>query len=468
MSLKWKKSINKLLTIVIVFGLVLSSNTSSLVRARDGDDEQTEVDGESDNQGGQVIADSGMWVIDYYDGYFVSASNQVNLDLTTSIQIGYFGTANGAATCSIYDFETGELIETYPYTLGEDIVIPNSESRAYDIIINIIKMANQPYLGVDTVIVEINHEVVQPNISIQGNYGCINPAEIINTSDRDDASISWIIKDSDGETLLSGTGDVTSDQIAILKEGNYTIETTAVSETIYGNEISGVATDSFIIRHPQSTTTVDKAINPDSITGTKKIEESILTWEIKNTAGDVVKSGTGTSVPTTDIGGLENGSYTVEFTETSPENEVSVSEGSFIIRHPQSTTTVDKAINPDSITGTKKIEESTLTWEIKNADGVVIKSGTGNSVPTADIDALEEGSYTVEFTEISPENEVSISSGNFTIKTETPEPTPKTPDENTSLPETGDHIQIYVVMICLMNSLMMFVAILVSKRKLKL
>jgi len=59
-----------------------------------------------------------------------------------------------------------------------------------------------------------------------------------------------------------------------------------------------------------------------------------------------------------------------------------------------------------------------------------------------------------------------VSRGEFTIKTETPEPTPKTLEEtNSSSPETGDHTQIYVVMICLMSSLMMFGVVLVSKRR---
>ncbi|MBL1229707.1 LPXTG cell wall anchor domain-containing protein [Enterococcus sp. BWB1-3] len=243
-----------------------------------------------------------------------------------------------------------------------------------------------------------------------------NPNSIDTSFQGDDNN--WVIKNEAGEVVAQGSGEVIDDSIlSTLGEGNYTVENTATATTKKGSEVPPTTvTGTFTIRHPESTTTVDKPINPDSITGTQKITDSVLTWEIKDSSGTVVASGTGNEVPQSIIDGLEDGDYTVKFTETSPEGEPHATEGSFTIRYPETTTTVDKPVNPDSITGTQKIPGSELTWEIKDSEGRVVKSGTGSEVPQDIINALENGEYIVEFTEISPEGETHTTNGSFTVR----------------------------------------------------
>ncbi|MCB5953848.1 LPXTG cell wall anchor domain-containing protein [Enterococcus sp. CWB-B31] len=240
-----------------------------------------------------------------------------------------------------------------------------------------------------------------------------NPESITGGQRLPDSELTWEIKDSEGNVVESGTGDeVPQTVIDGLGEGSYTVEFTETST----ENLTSVTEGSFIIRHPETTTTVDRPINPESVTGTQKIPDSELTWEIKDSEGNVVESGTGSDVPQDIISGLEEGPYTVEFTETSPEGETHTSDGSFTVRHPETTTTVDKPVNPESITGTQNIPDSELVWEIKDSNGNVVESGTGNEVPQSIIDGLEDGDYTVEFTETSPEGETHTSEGTFTTR----------------------------------------------------
>lgn len=95
-------------------------------------------------------------------------------------------------------------------------------------------------------------------------------------------------------------------------------------------------------------------IIPHQLLEQKKITESTLTWEVKDSSGTVLINGTGNTVPVEQTNALGDGSYSVFFTEHSPENETSVSEGSFKIRHPETTISIDKPINPEKVTGTKK------------------------------------------------------------------------------------------------------------------
>ena len=228
-----------------------------------------------------------------------------------------------------------------------------------------------------------------------------NPEKITATNKIPDSTVTWEIKDENGKVINSGTG---LDIPVPVEEGKYTV---TVTETSPEGEIS-IAKTNFQIRHPEATVTVDKPFNPEKITATNKIPDSTVTWEMKDETGKVINSGTGLDIPVPD----EEGKYTVAVTETSPEGETSIAVAKFEIRHPEATVVVDKHFNPEKITATNKIPDSTVTWEIKDENGKVVNSGTGLDIPVP----TEEGKYKVIVVETSPEGERSNAETNFEIR----------------------------------------------------
>ncbi len=247
---------------------------------------------------------------------------------------------------------------------------------------------------------ETNFEIRYPKATVTVDKP-FNPEKITATNKIPDSTVTWEIKDENGKVINSGTG---LDIPVPVEEGKYTV---TVTETSPEGEIS-IAKTNFQIRHPEATVTVDKPFNPEKITATNKIPDSTVTWEMKDETGKVINSGTGLDIPVPD----EEGKYTVAVTETSPEGETSIAVAKFEIRHPEATVAVDKHFNPEKITATNKIPDSTVTWEIKDENGKVVNSGTGLDilVPT------EEGKYKVIVVETSPEGERSNAETNFEIR----------------------------------------------------
>ncbi|MBC1457649.1 LPXTG cell wall anchor domain-containing protein [Listeria newyorkensis] len=336
-------------------------------------------------------------------------------DLTSKLQADYMNKSEfgDKLTYEIRDFANASTVlkaEAEIDYAGTIDISSLSDGKYY------IVLKSYNVFGYDTGTMIVNVQHVAATVDVTGEHGKINPNKLTVGSDKANAETVWTIKDANGTDIETGTGSIPDTLLSSLKEGSYTIENTATIVTEYGNTVADTATDTFLIRHPESTTTVDKPINPSAITGGQKISESTLSWEIKGSDGTTIAMGTGKDVPKETITGLTEGSYTVSFTELSPEGETHESTGNFLIRHPESTTTVDKSINPSAITGGQKIPESTLSWEIKNSDGTVIATGTGKDVPKATIADLKEGSYTANFTELSPEGETHKSTGNFLIR----------------------------------------------------
>ncbi|EUJ25962.1 hypothetical protein [Listeria cornellensis] len=350
------------------------------------------------------------------DGFNVGLVGNFRIfDLTSRLQADYMNKNEfgDKLTYEIRDFANASTVlkaETEIDYAGTIDISNLSDGKYY------IVLKSYSVFGYDTGTMIVNVQHVVATVGVTGEHGKINPNKLTAGSDKANAETAWTIKDANGTVIETGAGSIPDSVLSGLKEGSYTIENTATIVTEYGNTVANTATDTFLIRHPESTTTVDKAINPNGITGGQKIADSTLSWEIKNSDGIVLATGSGKDVPKATITGLAEGSYTVSFTELSPEGETHESTGSFLIRHPESTTTVDKAINPSAIIGGQKIADSTLSWEIKNSDGTVIATGSGKDVPKATITGLAEGSYAVSFTELSPEGETHESTGSFLIR----------------------------------------------------
>ncbi|WP_413509124.1 LPXTG cell wall anchor domain-containing protein [Carnobacterium maltaromaticum] len=247
---------------------------------------------------------------------------------------------------------------------------------------------------------ETNFEIRYPKATVTVDKP-FNPEKITATNKIPDSTVTWEIKDENGKVINSGTG---LDIPVPVEEGKYTV---TVTETSPEGEIS-IAKTNFQIRHPEATVTVDKPFNPEKITATNKIPDSTVTWEMKDETGKVINSGTGLDIPVP----TEEGKYTVAVTETSPEGETSIAVAKFEIRHPEATVAVDKHFNPEKITVTNKIPDSTVTWEIKDENGKVVNSGTGLDIPVP----TEEGKYKVIVVETSPEGERSNAETNFEIR----------------------------------------------------
>ncbi|ODJ55229.1 hypothetical protein [Brochothrix thermosphacta] len=118
----------------------------------------------------------------------------------------------------------------------------------------------------------MNIERVAAAINITGTFDKINPSTITVGSDKTTASNIWKIIDEAGNVVATeSSAAVSQATLNQLPEGVYTVETTATLISKYGNPVLDTTTDSFLIRHPESTTSVVGTYNPTSITGTKKL-----------------------------------------------------------------------------------------------------------------------------------------------------------------------------------------------------
>lgn len=239
-----------------------------------------------------------------------------------------------------------------------------------------------------------------------------NPRSILGGKKLLTSSLTWVIRDESGSVIELGSGDeIPQDLIRNLPESIYVAgfkETSPEEET-------HTVWEEFIVRYPESSTMINRVYNPTVVTGGKKISESRLEWVIKGETDEIVDSGEGSQIPYEQIAHLEEGNYIVEYTEISPEDETHTSNGRFIIRYPESVTTIDRVYNPKSVIGKKKIPDSRLEWAIRDEEGTVIESNEGNKIPQRIIVRLPEGDYLAEFTEKSLEDKIHVSNGRFTI-----------------------------------------------------
>lgn len=161
----------------------------------------------------------------------------------------------------------------------------------------------------------------------------------------------------------------------------------------------------FSIRHPESTIAIDRPYNPRYIVGEKSIPESLVEWVITDMGGRESAWGNEESISEDILMNLPEGTYLVDFTEISPEEERHTSQGTFTIRYPEAILTMDRPYNPRSICGEQKILTSSLTWVIKDESGSVIEHGSGDEIPQELIQNLPESIYVAGFKETSPEEE---------------------------------------------------------------
>ncbi|MCO6018511.1 hypothetical protein CKN86_01035 [Carnobacterium divergens] len=356
----------------------------------------------------------GEWIFTTTDGHYIGYKNMFIADLSNSIQFDYIGENTGKMEYRILAEDEVTVLASGAYTNNAVIDLSSYKDGVYYVEVNKYK-APGSIIGPNTNFVQVNKESIDINLTINGNYGKYNPTSVNHSSAKEGATIGWVIKGENG-FILEGTGNVTPEQMQTLGDGKYTIETTVTGKTMHGNPLTNKTNDNFEIRHPESTTLVDRPINPESLTGTKKIEDSELTWTIYDKNNQPIATGSGNEVPLAEINALADGEYTVKFTEMSPEAIADTSSGEFKIRRPESTTTVDKPINPESLTGTQKLPDSSLGWVIYDKDGKPVASGLGSEVPSSEVKDLENGEYKIEFTETSTEGSTHSSDGTFKIR----------------------------------------------------
>ncbi|MCL1990571.1 MAG: LPXTG cell wall anchor domain-containing protein [Defluviitaleaceae bacterium] len=227
---------------------------------------------------------------------------------------------------------------------------------------------------------------------------------------------TWEILDSEGRVIASGPGTVIPEDILRnLEEGAYTA-VFVVTDPETGE--TAQADVSFNTRFPYITADIDRIVNPGEITGNPIIPglseealEASTTWEILDSEGRVIASGSGTVIPENILRNLEEGSYTAVFVLTDPETRETVqAEVPFMIRVPEIEAEVDRELNPTEIVGhpsllgvpEETVEERT-TWTILDTSGNVVASGSGTVVPEEILRDLEDGAYTAVFVVTDPE-----------------------------------------------------------------
>ncbi|WP_166082628.1 hypothetical protein [Erysipelothrix anatis] len=241
-----------------------------------------------------------------------------------------------------------------------------------------------------------------------------NPTKIEATPAIAESSLKWVIKSGTTE-VKSGTGSIITEDLKGLADGSYTVVFTERSPEDLTKDAQKEFTVKAPVELPQAVILVDRPINPRSITGDKKLVDSKLEWTIKNGA-QVLHTGEGKTVTQSLVDALSAGTYQVSFKETTVKGLESEVSETITMRYPNPTVTVDKAENPTKIEATPAIAESTLKWVITSATGD-IKSGTG-SVIVEDLQGLADGTYTVTFTETSPEGLTKDANATFTTKTD--------------------------------------------------
>ncbi|WP_159634652.1 hypothetical protein [Erysipelothrix anatis] len=241
-----------------------------------------------------------------------------------------------------------------------------------------------------------------------------NPTKIEATPAITESSLKWVIK-SGTTDIKSGTGSVITEDLKGLADGTYTVVFTERSPEDLTKDAQKEFTVKAPVELPQAVILVDRPINPRSITGDKKLADSKLEWTIKKD-GNVLHTGEGKTVTQSLVDVLPAGTYQVSFKETTVKGLESEVSETITMRYPNPTVTVDKAENPTKIEATPAITESTMKWVITSATGD-IKSGTG-SVIVEDLQGLADGTYTVTFTETSPEGLTKNASATFSTKTE--------------------------------------------------
>ncbi len=248
-----------------------------------------------------------------------------------------------------------------------------------------------------------------------------------------------------------------------LDDGTYTVtftETSPEGLTKDGSINITIKKDPVLV--PQAQISVDRPINPRSITGDKKLVDSKLEWAISD-ATAILHTGEGKIVTQSLIDTLPSGVYEVSFTETSVTGLVSKVSSTITMRYPNPVISVDKAVNPTKIEATPAITESAMKWIITSATGD-IKSGTGLVIDGA-LNNLEAGTYTVVFTETSPEGLEKSASATFDVKVTTGETDngTGTVDGGEKLPATG--INNSIAQLGLFISFMGVIALLLEKMR---
>ena len=197
--------------------------------------------------------------------------------------------------------------------------------------------------------------------------------------------------------------------VSSLPEGAYKV---IVTESISTSQLSlnGLQTHtktpelSFTVRYPNSSISIDRSINPTSITGTKKLADaqSSLNWYLYDESNSLLFSDSTTSVPSTVLELLSEQTYKVVFIEKDlVTNETHTSQKEFLVAQPNITIQIDYDLNPNNINGTKKLDDSlsSITWKLKTKEGNVLFSGTSITVSSSILSTLTTGEYTIVYRE---------------------------------------------------------------------
>ncbi len=284
---------------------------------------------------GSVTSTDGLWTATFYNpAQYVYTNNQEAtffVDFAGPVSLQYNGTKTGDYLLTICDMGYNVLLDGNNSPYAYETPVTNTTAFDFSIVAETEFIAiyhkhiPQNHFLPDTWSISFNNEKITADTTVDRT---LNPHQIVNTSNRPEAVIDWIIKDADNEIVLSGTGALIDQTLLdALPDGVYSVSIVANGQTKYGNPLSAQDSDTFVILKPQANVYVEKPTNPDIVTVNKKLPDSNLSWVLKDSQGNIVDTGMGNDVPVP----TELGVYTIEATETSVDGLVSTASGTFEI-----------------------------------------------------------------------------------------------------------------------------------------
>lgn len=311
-----------------------------------------------------------QWTLRYSnsDGYYEGTTpGEFIIDLGSQLGMEYNGSKTGDFFLDIFDStwnyaqDTNNVImaQNRPYTNFEMIDYSQLPEGKY--VFRFSKHVDGHHNLPDTWSVLVNIERVDVSLSLGAT---INPESLSFTPAPLDATLTWTIKNSAGEVVLQGSDlAAVKNDLLNLPNGDYSVEAQAQKVTSYGHTITDTTTTTFQIRRPLAALVIDAKTNPTSLTASQTLPDSTLSWVIKDQSGQVVKTGTGSSI---DIPTLP-GTYSVFVTEESTQGLTSEVSGSFTILADNPTPTTTPTTNPTqaptepTTSGSSGVLEATVT-----------------------------------------------------------------------------------------------------------
>lgn len=323
------------------------------------------------------------------------------------------------------------LVDNKQYTENQDIQVAGKGEGIYNFI---IQMSNEQdpddKIIVNTTIYE------QEALAFKLNVDKKDPKKAAIETKSEIESITYNLIKYGGieeETIdggeiiktetVKGTG-VPDSIFSELDKGNYALEaeasskpyalTSGISETVKSTEKAEFEVTKAAPLKPSASVTISSEVNPLDILGTQSLEESEISWVVKDSKDKEVASEKTNQVYIPVLKDLSAGNYTATFTETATDGTKSTADTAFKIVKPAIKLDVTKKDPAEIKAQPSGVDGNTFYWEIVKGEEV-ISFGDTVDVDNALLNNLEKGDYTINFKEIDAYANESETNATFAI-----------------------------------------------------